>query len=210
MSVHFIIHGCPSGQQSTATNADPAEFRAYADFHTGNGKHIDFPSKPGEKFIKETLKSGSLAYTFVRTGVYEANSSRPGSNYAAITLFFDDKTRISNEKEFLQQLKQWFEINVLNRFTVDLNGDWKQWTNDADYYVFRNKMDAQFSQSLMQLLTPYVSTTKNTTNDAKTDALNNVTKKLRDEIQNLEQAKQEIQQKLEQKYTELKNLSKTK
>ena len=211
MSVYFIIHGCPSGQQSTATKDDPAEFRTYADFHTANNKYIDSPSKPGEKFIKETLKSGNLAYTFVRTGVFEAASSRPGSNYAAITLFFDKKTKISNEKDFQQKLKQWFETNVLNRFTTDKENGYKKWTRDAEYYIFRNRMDAQFGKSLMQFLKPYISIPEQkNTNGTKTDELKETTQKLRDEIQNLEQAKKEIQQKLEQKYAELENLSKTK
>ena len=106
-SVSVIIHGCPHGQQSNAAKDDPIEFVRYTDsFHNGDGRRIDSPSSPGTKFIKEILPSGTLAYTFVRTGIHEAESGRPGSNYGAVTLFFPKNVRISNEQEFQQLLDE--------------------------------------------------------------------------------------------------------
>lgn len=202
---YYILHGCPNGQQSTATKDDPAEFRAYADFHKTNSKYIDSPSKPGAKFIKETLPSGNLAWTFVRTGVYEAGSNRPGSNYAAITLFFSKDTKISNEKEFQQALKQWFEVNVLDQFTTNIGNKWRKWTKAAEYSIFRNKMDDRFGKSLIALLRPYLSTSIQT--ETKINQYNTAVIKLKAEIQNLENQEKDIQQKLSQKYAELKKLN---
>ena len=187
IKVNAIIHGCPAGQQSNATNTDPAEFRSYADFHRGDSRYIESPSKPGAKFIKEILPSGHLAYTFVRTGVFEAVSSRPGSNYAAITLFLPKDVKIQNEDEFKQTLKQWFEINILNNFTRDIGGGWLKWTRDAEYYIFKNKLDAQIGESLKQLL-PYLSTGEQTrAPKATVKDFDDATQKLQEEIHALEQ-----------------------
>ena len=190
MSIKFnaIIHGCPAGQQSNATNTDPAEFRSYADFHRGDSKYVESPSKPGAKFIKEILPSGHLAYTFVRTGVFEAVSSRPGSNYAAITLFLPGDVKIQNEEEFKQTLKQWFEINILNNFTRDIGGGWLKWTRDAEYYIFRNNLDAQIGESLVKQFLPYLSTPEQAnTSKATVKDFDDATQKLQAEIHALEQ-----------------------
>lgn len=196
---NLIIHGCPSGQQSNAAKSDPLEFTAYIDrFHMGDSRYIESTSKPGEKFIKEILPSGVLAYTFVHTGVHEVRSDRPGSNYAAITLFLPKNVKIQNETKFQQKLKQWFDANVLNKFTIEQANGWRKWIANAEYYLFGGRQDAQIGESLKWLFT-YLSTTADNFDVAK--------KRLQDEIKKLEQDEKRIKQELVKKYAELDNLT---
>ena len=152
----WIVHGCPLGQQSNATRDDRPEVQGYYDrFHIGNPKYVETPSKPGEKFIKETLPSGTVAYTIVHTGIYEASSPRPGSNYAAITIFVKPGIKLLDEQKFAQDLKSWFNTNILSEFTYIVgNGDfgtWRQWS-PRYRFLFANEMDNSLAQSLNQIV----------------------------------------------------------
>ena len=203
--LYMLIHGCPSGQQSNATKNDPSLFRAYTErFHMGDNRYVACPSKPGAKFIKEELPNDYVAYTYVHTGVYEAQSERPGSNYAAITLFFPKSFKISNEKEFQQKLQQWFETNIINKFTSKKLNDWRKWTPDAEYSLFRNKCDAQIINAIGPLASQYL-TTVNTKQD-NTDTIKKINT-VTAEIQKLKQVEKKIQEQLVQKYSELEKLS---
>jgi len=208
MKCNVIIHGCPSGQQSNAEKNDPREFVNYIDrFHMGNSEYVPSPSRPSEKFIEEILPSGSLAYTFVRMGVREIRSDRPGSNYAAITLFFPSGTKILNEKDFQEKLKQWFESNVLARFTRNVGNDWLKWTDDAGYYIFDNHLDATFYDGLQSLFQYVSSGESKHVENLRPDMVNWATEQLKSEIQTLERQEKAIQQQLVQKRAELNNLT---
>ena len=178
----WILHGTPVGFKSNATNDDPAEFVRYANFHGAEDTHIEHPSKPGEKFIKETLPSGYVAYTFVRTGIYQETSDREGSNYAALSVFIPKNVKISNQSKFEQKLKQILETNVLNLYTYPHN-DSRKWVQNTRFGLFdRHEMDAKIGESLKQLL-PYLSTTEQVnTPKATVDDFSTATEKLKAEI----------------------------
>lgn len=188
---NFIIHGTPIGFTSNATQDDTSEFCAYADFHMANNGHVDPISQPGEKFIKETLQSGALAYSFVCTGIYQSQSERDGPNYAAITLFFPKNTKILEEREFQQKLKELFRDIVLNKYTYQCGDGWRKWRKDF-YSLFDGRMDLQIGQALKRQLLPYLSTKGQTAEkELTTEGLNKATQKIQaieEEIRNLEQA----------------------
>ena len=157
----WIVHGYPSGHQSNATYDDTQEVQNY---HKDFQKHIENPSSPGEKFIKETLANGDIAYTVTHTGIYESQHQRPGSNYAAITVFISPKFKSLNETGFEQELKQWFTTNILNGFTVPVerrglssifnkssNGNWRRW-HSSYRSLFEGQFDAKLTASLEQII----------------------------------------------------------
>jgi hypothetical protein len=206
---YWIIHGTPQGLESNSTNNDPVEFVSYANFHRGGDTHIDFPSKPGEKFIKETLVSGAVAYTFLHTGIRQITSDRDGSNYGAITIIMDDMSE-KDSKKFEGELKNWFTKNILDIFTYKYNDGWLKW-NDKAGGLFRGNYDKQLKNSIQSIIEPYISNqntdSKEKTGDSvKTDRINAGIQKLKEEIAKLEQQKQEIERKLAEKYTQLKNM----
>lgn len=207
--LYMLIHGCPHGQQSNATKDDPSIFRAYTErFHMGDNRYVACPSKPGAKFIKEELPNDYVAYTYVHTGVHEAQSDRPGSNYAAITLFFPKSFKISNEKEFQQKLQQWFETNIINNFTYKQLNNWHKWTPGAEFSLFSNKYDTQIVNAIGPLASQYLTTTNTKQDNTDTiKKINTVTENIKAEIQKLKQAEKEIQEQLAQKYSELEKLS---
>jgi hypothetical protein len=183
----WILHGTPVGFKSNATKDDPAEFKAYANFHGSEDMHIDHPSEPGEKFIKETLPNGDIACTFVHTGIYQEDSDRDGSNYVALTVFIPENVKISNEKQFEQKLKQILGTNVLDKYTYPY-GDSRKWVQSTQFRLFdRHEMDERISESLKQLL-PYLSTGEQTrAPKATVKDFDDATQKLQAEIHALEQ-----------------------
>lgn len=187
---NFIVHGTPIGFMSNATRDDTREFSDYANFHKADNGRVDSISKPGEKFIKDTLRSGTLAYTFVRTGIYQEQSERDGPNYAAITLFIPKNVKISDEQEFQRKLKQLFEELVLNRYTYPYGNGWRKW-GASFYSLFDGRMDARISQSLNNQLLPYLSTKEQPLENRLTaQGLNDATQRilqLEREIRDLEQ-----------------------
>ena len=206
---YWVIHGTPLGQQFNVSNTDPKEYITYvSNFHSDNGPIQPHPSIPGETFIKKKLEHG-VAYTFLRTGIYEYGSIRPGSNYGAITVVMDEMDE-SHTKKFEQDLKEWFEKNILAKFTYAYKGDWLRWDAKADR-LFRGDYDKQLKDSLQSVLKPYLSnenidSNQKDSNRGKTDKFNEVSQKLKEEIAILEQEKKNIEKQLAEKYAQLENM----
>ena len=206
---YWVVHGTPQGAESNSANNAPVELVRYANFHKGGDTHIDFPSKPGEKFIKEKLPSGAVAYTFLRTGIYQITSNREGSNYGAITIFMDEIDK-KHDREFEQKLKTWFTENILKNFTYKQGDDWLKWNNNARD-LFRGDYDKQLKSSIQLLIQPYLSnqnfvSDEKTSDTVKTDKLNAGIQKLKEEIAKLEQQKQEIERQIAEKRAQLQGM----
>lgn len=204
---YWIIHGTPQGLENNAARNDPAVFVSYADFHRSGDTHISFPSKPGEKFIKEEiLGGGAVAYTFVRTGIRQITSDRDGSNYGAITVIMDD-INDNDAKKLEQELKKWFYKNILDKFTYPTGvDDWLKWNDDARG-LFKGAYDKQLKDSIYSVIRPYLTMSAQKYNNAgNTEKFNVGTQRLKEEIAKLEQAKRDIEQQLAQKYAELENV----
>ena len=204
---YWIIHGTPQGLEQNSSRNDPGEFVSYANFHKGGDTHIEFPSKPGEKFIKEKLPSGAIAYTFIHTGIHQITSDREGSNYGAITVIMDDMDE-KHSKNFEQELKKWFEKNILKKFTFDENNGsgWIKWNGNARG-LFRGDYDKQLKDSLESILKPYLEAQKSA-NMTKTDKFNEGIQQLKQEIAKLEQKKRYIETQLAEKYAKLEKTTK--
>ena len=203
----WIIHGTPRGQQANYSKQEPNWNGYIGPFH--GDKYIQpWPSKPGEKFIKESLQ-GAVAYTFLRTGIYESTSDRPGSNYGAITIIMDDMDE-KKLKKFEQELKKWFEENILKKYTHNYRDGWLKWDETA-ISLFSGNYDKQLKNSIQSLIKPYISNQNTVSNEkssdvVKTDKLNAGTQKLKEEIAKLERQKQEIERQLAEKYAQLESV----
>lgn len=206
---YWVIHGTPLGHKYNVSETDPNEYIRYvSDFHSDKGLIQPWPSIPGETFIKKKLKDG-VAYTFLRTGIYEYSSTRPGSNYGAVTVIMDDMDE-SYTKKFEQDLKTWFEKNILAKFTYTYGDDWLRWDEQATR-LFHGDYDKQLKDSLQSVLKPYLSnqnidSNQKGSNRGKTDKFNEASQKLREEIARLEQEKKNIEKQLAEKYAQLENM----
>ena len=202
---YWVLHGTPRGEIINAEANDP--FAGYASWHTGDLKYINpWPSVPGEKFIKEEVPSnpGCFAYSFLRTGIKESTSDRSGSNYGAITIIMDNIDE-ERTKKFEQELKKWFEKNILSKFTVQgVTDGWNKWQDDA-VNLFEGRYDKELKDSIQVLLAPYLSIQKSS-DVSKTESLNLGTQRLLEEIAKLEQQKQEIERLLAEKRAQLQGL----
>lgn len=206
---YWILHGTPRGEMLNNGKDDPREFIGYSEWHTYGDTHIKpHPSVPGAKFIKEEVPGcpGCFAYSFLRTGIYEATSSRPGSNYGAITIIMDDMDE-EHTKKFARELQKWFKEVILDRFTsVENPNGWLRWTNYAEHALFRGKYDKELKNSIQVLLAPYLSIKKSAEASNETERINSGTQELREEIAKLEQQKQEIERLLAEKRAQLRGL----
>lgn len=205
---YWVVHGTPQGQEANIARDDPIEYTGYADFHKSNGPIQPWPSVPGEKFIKEKLQHG-IAYTFLRTGIRQVTNDRPGSNYGAITVIMDDMDE-THTKKFEQDLKEWFEKNILVKFTYAVGNGWIKWNEDS-HRLFKGDYDKQLKDSLQSVLKPYLSnqninSNQKDSNTDKTNKYNKGTQKLREEIARLEQEKKNIEKQLAEKYAQLENM----
>ena len=197
---YWILHGTPRGVKNNASIGDPDIFVDYADFHKGSDSHIEFPSKPGEKFIKEQIYEGCFAYTVVHTGIHEITSDRAGSNYGAITIITEDING-QNLKNFERDLKKWFKENILDKFTYQEVESWIKWNTNATE-LFDGKYDKDLNLSITSLIKPYLekSAQKSNNQHDKTKEFNEAKQQLQNDIK-------ELEEQLRQKREELQKLN---
>lgn len=199
----FIVHGCPQGYE--VMQDDNIEYMRYANFHTASDTNIEHPSSPGEKSITATLPSGTTAYTFVRTGVHEEHGSRSGSNYIAITLFVPAHFKVSNPQQLHQQLKQFFETNILEIYTHKQSGGWLRWASNWKDLFNNNKVIQSLGNILNDQVIKSCITERNKSNK---ENFSDATKKIQQQITELEQAIIKKEQELIQLRTKLETLKK--
>lgn len=209
---YWVIHGCPRGHKTNIKNVqEQAPFARYVNYHSAGDTHIEFPSKPGEKFIKEPAPDlGCFAYTFVRTGIYEYGSARAGSNYGAITIYMDEISD-KNWEKLQPELKEWFERNILDFYTTGNKDGWLQWNCHAADTLFKGVYDKQLHDLMCDLLQPYLdNSVQKSDNDNKVDTLKDATQRLKQQMAELEKQEQEIKLKKQEIKRQLQQLNNSK
>lgn len=205
---YWVIHGHPRGEEDNTDRTDPPVFRQYlSKFHTPEST-LDYTT-PGETFIKKEVPglTGGFAYTFARTGIYGNQGDRPGTNYGAVTVIMDDMDEKSTE-QFENDLKEWFIVNILNKFTYKHPGKvgWRKWDMNADK-LFKGAYDEKLKNSIESVIKPYLEITALKSGNTKDiDKYKVATERLQAEIERLEQQRDDLNRQIAKKRRELANM----